>query len=101
MKNSIVKPLITEKTMQASLSGWYTFQADISAQKNCVRKEIETLYGVTVVAIRSRIMHGKVRRVGRKGIAIQKSDWKKASVRLKSGQTIDAFQVGGENGQKK
>jgi ribosomal protein L23 len=45
-------------------------------------------------------MHGKVTRVGRKGKTIAKSDWKKVYVKLKNGQTIDAFQIGGSEEKK-
>jgi large subunit ribosomal protein L23 len=101
MKTYIIKPLITEKTMSLVTTGWYTFNADVFADKHTVKKEIEALYAVSVVAVRSCLMHGKVRRVGRKGKSIAKSDWKKVFVKLKSGQTIDAFQIGGPSEEKK
>ena len=100
MKTNIIKPLITEKTMSLAGAGWYTFKADVFADKHRVKREIETLYGVSVVAVRSCLMHGKVRRVGRKGKTTEKSDWKKVFVKLKSGQTIDAFQIGGSEEKK-
>ena len=95
MKTFIVKPLITEKTMSLAGNGWFTFRVELSTDKVKVKNEIEHLYAVTVVAVRSSLMHGKVRRVGRKGKSIEKSDWKKVFVKLKSGQTIAAFQIGG------
>jgi len=100
MKTSIVKPLITEKTMLMAGKGWYTFRAQVEANKNKVQQDIEKLYAVSVVAVRSSLMHGKVQRVGRKGKSIAKSDWKKIFVKLKSGQTIDAFQIGGPEEKK-
>ena len=100
MKTFVRKPLITEKTMQRASTGWYTFQVDKLADKNKVRKEIEVLYGVSVVKVRSALMHGKVTRVGRKGSVSKKSDWKKIFVKLKTGQTIDAFQIGGPETQR-
>jgi ribosomal protein L23 len=100
MKTYVVKPLITEKTMHLAGTGWYTFKADVFADKHRVKREIETLYAVSVVAVRSSLMHGKVRRVGRKGKTTEKSDWKKIFVKLKSGQTIDAFQIGGSEEKK-
>jgi len=100
MKTYIVKPLITEKTMHMTASGWYTFRAEISADKERVKNEIEALYAVSVTNVRSSLMHGKVTRVGRKGKTIAKSDWKKVYVKLKNGQTIDAFQIGGSEEKK-
>ena len=101
MKTYVVKPLITEKTMHMVGNGWYTFRVEVFANKHKIKKEIEALYAVSVVTVRSSIMHGKVQRVGRKGKSIAKSDWKKVFVRLKSGQTIDAFQIGGSAEEKK
>lgn len=100
MKTHIVKPLITEKTMHMSSGGWYTFKADISANKNTVRNEIEKLYAVSVVLVRSCLMHGKVIRVGRKGKKSVRSNWKKFFVKLKTGQTIETFQIGGQEEKK-
>jgi large subunit ribosomal protein L23 len=100
MKTHILKPLITEKTMHMAGSGWYTFQGDVSADKHGVQKEIEKLYAVTVEKVRSSLMHGKVQKVGRKGKTVKQSDWKKIVVKLKTGQTIDAFQIGGQEEKK-
>jgi len=100
MDVNVIKPLITEKTMHMVGGGWYTFQADCEANKNQIRKEIEKLYSVSVLSIRASLMHGKVRRVGRKSRNVTKSDWKKVSVKLKAGQTIDAFQIGGQEEKK-
>jgi large subunit ribosomal protein L23 len=97
MKTSIIRPLITEKTMGTVGSGWYTFRVDVFADKHVVKNEIESLYGVSVTGVRSCVMHGKMQRVGKKGKTIAKSDWKKVFVKLKSGQTIDAFQIGGSS----
>jgi len=100
MKTYIIKPLITEKTVAKAQSGWYTFQATQSADKKTTKSEIETLYAVSVTDVRSSVVHGKEKRVGRKGKTVKKSDWKKVYVRLKSGQTIDAFQIGGSEEKK-
>lgn len=100
MKISIVKPTITEKGMQRASGGWYTFQVCVRANKNVIRKEIERIYGVIVTGVRTGRMHGKIRRVGRKGKPTVKSNWKKILVRLKDGQTIEAFQIGGQEGKK-
>jgi len=92
----IVKPLITEKTMSLVSRGWYTFRAEVEADKKRVKQEIELLYSVTVLSVRTCLMHGKVQRVGKKGRSVARSDWKKILVKLKAGQTIDAFQIGGQ-----
>lgn len=101
MSTYVMRPCITEKTMRESMKGWYTFRVDVSEDKNGVRKEIEKQYNVTVVAIRSGVMPGKSRRTGKKSRLIVGSDWKKIYVKLKTGQTIEAFQIGGPAEEKK
>lgn len=73
--------------------GWYTFAVGKHARKEFIEKEIERMYHVNVVTVRTVAMHGKVRRTGKKMIANHKADWKKAIVLLKAGQKIDAFEV--------
>lgn len=100
MKTFIIRPLITEKTMGLVGRGWYTFMADVDTDKKTAKQEIEKMYAVSVLDVRSALMHGKVQRVGRKSKIVRKTDWKKIMVQLKSGQTIDAFQIGGSEEQK-
>ena len=90
----VIRPLVTEKTMQLAEKGWYVFAVPKEAKKRQVGKAIATQYGVTVVGIRSIAMKGKMRRVGRKGITKEGSDWKKILVSLSKGQTIDVMGTG-------
>lgn len=93
MKQIIVKPLITEKTMQMAANGWFTFEADIASDKNQIAHNIESLYRVKVTSVRTMRIHGKARRSGKRMVKRIKPDWKKTLVRLKQGQTIEAFQI--------
>lgn len=97
MKHIIIKPVITEKSLSLASRGWYTFAVAAAGNKPQIAAAIHDLYNnVTVVDVRSMIMHGKEHRVGKKQKKVSKSDWKKALVRLKKGQKIDAFEVTGE-----
>ncbi|MBI4066152.1 50S ribosomal protein L23 [Candidatus Gottesmanbacteria bacterium] len=100
MKHIIIKPVITEKSLSLASRGWYTFVVVSASSKPEIAQAIGDVYSVTVVDVRSMIMHGKERRAGKKQKRVTKSDWKKALVRLKEGQKIDAFEVTGE-GEKK
>jgi large subunit ribosomal protein L23 len=93
MKNVLVRPLITEKTLLLAARGWYTFLVALLARKEDAAREIGAFYKVTVVGIRSARMHGKMRRVGKKMKYIKRPDTKKVMVRLAEGQKIDAFEV--------
>ena len=101
MQHIIKRPIITEKSLALAAKGWYTFAVDISATKKDISSEAGDIYGVTVVDARTMRSKGKTRRVGRKLHTVTMPDWKKAILRLKEGQTIDAFTVTPEEGAKK
>lgn len=98
--NTLVKPLITEKTMNLVSRGWFTFAVALHARKEEIAREVEAVYKVHVIGVRTISMHGKMRRAGRTQKKVQNQDWKKAIVALKQGETIDAFTVGGGEQQK-
>ena len=88
----IIRPIITEKTnslVENKLQ--YTFEVDPKANKVEIKKAIEEIFEVKVVAIRTVNVHRKPKRMSRyEGF---KSAYKKAIVRLEPGQTIKAFEV--------
>jgi len=87
MYDILVRPLVTEKSTQQAAYNQYTFEVLRNASKPQVKRAIETIFKVTVEAVNTISIKGKVKRFrGRIG---QRSDYKKAVVRLKQGQTID------------
>lgn len=88
-----MRPLISEKSLGLASRGWYTFAVDKHTRKEDIRRQIEKMYNVNVLSVRTVAMHGKVRRTGKKMVSKHKQDWKKAMVLLKAGQHIDAFEV--------
>lgn len=97
----IIRPYITEKTMSLAVRGWYSFVVDMSANKVQIAKEIKSIYKVTPVVVRTAVMMGKSKRSGKRGQTKIGMNWKKATVKLVSGQTIDAFQLGEQQPEKK
>lgn len=93
MENIVKKPILTEKSLMDAGRGWFTFAVSLQAQKPQIAAEIAKRYSVTVKKVRTMRMSGKTRRTGRRMIPRRKSDWKKAVVLLKEGQTIEAFQI--------
>ena len=89
----VKKPLITEKTLLLASRGWYTFAVDEVASKPSIAQAINGAYKVNVLEVRTSMMHGKVRRVGKMSQHVKRPDWKKAMVKLKKGQKIDVFEV--------
>ena len=104
MEQLVVRPIITEKSLTLAAKGWYTFRVASAARKLQVANEVAKFYAVNVISMRTIAMHGKERRVGKRAKLTHQSDWKKAIVQLKKGQTISAFEVSGtstpEEGKK-
>ena len=87
----IRKPIITEKSALLAEKAVYTFEVAKDANKVEIKKAIEEIFEVKVVAIRTVNVHRKPKRMSRyEGF---KSAYKKAIVRLEPGQTIKAFEV--------
>lgn len=83
----IRRPLVTEKTTVArETSTVVVFEVAAAATKIDVKRAVETLFETKVQSVRTGIMHGKVKRQGR--FAGQRSDWKKAWVRLRAGAKV-------------
>lgn len=92
MKSIIKYPLITEKgsDLQAA-NNQYVFAVDLDANKTEIKKAVESLKkNIEVEDVCTQIVRGKVKRVGR--TMGKRSNWKKAVVRLKTGQTLDLFE---------
>jgi len=84
----LLGPHITEKAaMSDGAAAQVVFKVATDASKLEVKKAVEQLFEVKVEGVRVVNVKGKTRRM-RTGIG-QRSDWKKAYVRLAEGQDID------------
>lgn len=82
----IIRPVITEKSMEQMAAGKYTFIVSPKASKPEIRQAVEELFDVDVEKVNTINLRGKWRRVGR--YVGRRPDWKKAIVTLKEGQRI-------------
>jgi large subunit ribosomal protein L23 len=89
----IKRPLITEKTTLLR-EGHRTvvFEVDANATKVDIKRAVEKLLGSKVDGVRTSIAHGKMKRQGR--FIGQRSDWKKAYVKLREGEKVPEFLEG-------
>lgn len=86
-------PVVTEKYDRVrEVHNAYAFEVDRRASKDEIKAAVKTLFGVDPVAIRTQIVRGKNKRVGRS--IGRRPNWKKAIVTLKEGQSIDLFTLG-------
>ncbi|HYI01615.1 50S ribosomal protein L23 [Hyalangium sp.] len=84
-------PLITEKLDKAREKfRQYSFIVDKKATKIDVARAVENLFKVSVEGVRTNVVHGKVKRVGRN--IGRRPNYKKAIVTLKEGDKIELFE---------
>jgi large subunit ribosomal protein L23 len=84
----IVRPLMTEKSMQQKEAhNTVTFRVHPDANKVEIRAAVEQVFNVKVSDVRTASFEGKLKRMGRhQG---RRADWKKAIVTLAPGHKID------------
>lgn len=85
--DTVVSPVITEKSTIVSEHNQVIFEVAINATKAEIKEAIETLFKVSVTAVNTMRVKGKTKRF--RGIAGRRKDIKKAVVTLKDGDTID------------
>ena len=85
--DSVINPLVTEKSTNLSEMNKVVFKVNRSANKSSVKKSIEKIFKVNVIKINTINMREKIKMVRNK--KAYKSGYKKAIVTLKKGQSID------------
>ena len=89
----IRRPLVTEKTTRLREDArTIVFEVSAGATKVDIKRAVEKLLGSKVEGVRTAISHGKMKRQGR--FVGQRSDWKKAYVKLREGEKIPEFLEG-------
>ena len=87
----ILRPIITENSMDGVTYKRYTFEVAKNANKIQIASAVEELFGVKVDKVHTINMKGKPRRQGY--TSGYTSSWKKAIVKLKqSSKPIDFFE---------
>lgn len=76
----IIKPIITEQSMDNMADGKYTFVVDKKANKSEIKKAVESIFGVKVKKVNTMNMLGKEKRMGSN--VGRRPSWKKAIVKL-------------------
>lgn len=89
-RDIIIRPVVTEKSMDLLADNKYTFIVDKRANKTEVKNAIENIFNVKVESVRTMNMKGKPKRMGR--FVGRTPARKKAVVTLKSGHKIRIFE---------
>ncbi|MBE7047316.1 MAG: 50S ribosomal protein L23 [Ruminococcaceae bacterium] len=87
----IIRPIISEKSMDQLADKKYTFEVKKSATKVQIRQAVEEIFNVKVVSVTTSVVLGKVKRMG--ATSGKRADWKKATVKLSAdSKTIEFFE---------
>jgi large subunit ribosomal protein L23 len=90
----LIKPIVTEKmTAQGESLKRFGFMVDVRANKIQIKKAVEEMYGVSVMAVNTMIYSGKKKsRFTRTGVINGRTNTlKKALITLAEGETIDFY----------
>ena len=87
MYDTLLRPVITEKSMMSSENGKVVFMVPLSATKEDVKAAVEAIFNVKVNKVNTVKQAGKVKRF--RGFQGVRSDYKKAVITLAEGQNID------------
>ncbi|GMR20276.1 MAG: 50S ribosomal protein L23 [Gammaproteobacteria bacterium] len=87
----LLAPVISEKaTRLADKNGQYVFRVEEMATKPMIKKAVERMFSVKVESVQVLNVRGKMKYGKHAG---KRRNWKKAFVRLQSGQDIDFMGV--------
>jgi large subunit ribosomal protein L23 len=89
-RDILVKPLISEKSVEMMEHSKYCFKVDKRANKIQIAEAVEEIFKVKVMSVNTANYVGKNRRMG--VYQGKRADWKKAIVTLKEGDSIPFFE---------
>ena len=88
----IIRPVITEQSMEDLDIKKFVFEVDKRATKIEIKKAVEEIFDVTVLKVNTTTVRGKKKRTGRYPAGFQKT-WKKAVVKLsEDSKNIEIFE---------
>lgn len=85
----LLRPIITEKSMEGQENGKYTFLVAQNSNKTEIKQAIESLYGVTVESMNKIKTQPKKKLIARGKYAMKRKAGIKMVITLKKGQTLD------------
>ena len=83
----IKQPVVTEKTTKISENNQFVFKVQNASSKLDIKKAVEKIFKVKVKSVNTIKIKGKTKVF--KGTKGRRSDYKKAIITLKSGETLD------------
>lgn len=94
-EETIIRPIITERSIKDAGLGKFTFAVHIKATKWDIKKAIEEKFNVHVKSVATSIAKSRQKMASNRRIRVLISAWKKGIVQLAKGEKIDLFDVAG------
>ncbi len=92
MKQILIKPVITEKSMSRVQRGnQYTFEVALNVNKYEIKQAVKKEFKVDVLKVRTVMRQGKIKSTGKKRVGKQQPNRKFAIITVKEGQKIEAY----------
>lgn len=89
-RNTIIRPVVSEKSYALIAEGKYTFRVDDRAHKMQIAAAVEEIFDVVVAGVRTAQVRAKPKR---RGVSVGRTRaWKKAIVQLAPGERIELFE---------
>jgi large subunit ribosomal protein L23 len=85
--DTLLSPIITEKSTLVAEENKIIFRVPLTATKPDIKEAVENLFKVDVTKVNTILVKGKTKRF--RGKPGRRSDFKKAIVTLKDGQSVD------------
>ena len=85
--DTLLSPVITEKATLVAEENKIIFKVPLTATKPEIKEAVESLFKVDVTKVNTILVKGKTKRF--RGVLGRRSDFKKAVVTLKDGQSVD------------
>ncbi len=85
--DTLLAPIITEKSTLVAEENKVIFRVSMDATKPAIKEAVERLFKVDVTKVNTILVKGKTKRF--RGMLGRRSDYKKAIVTLKDGQSVD------------
>ena len=88
----ILRPIISEQTMDLAREKKYAFKVASEANKTEIKQAIEEIFDVTVIKVTTENVRGKMKRTGAYPMG-RTASWKKAVVKLSAdSKNIERFE---------
>ncbi len=84
----VIKPLVTEKALAHGQKSVYVFHVANESSKHQIKEAVSSLFDVEISTVKTLVVKGKERRVGKRAKTKKLPDMKKAYITVTKG-TID------------